>query len=114
MPKGKLGRAIQYARNEWVHFIRYLEDGRLEIGTIYIENQIRLFAVGRRNWLFCDTQAGAQASAALYSLVVTAKANGLNPFEYLRYVFEKIPLAKTVEDFEALLPWNVKKVLPPK
>lgn len=109
LPKGKLGQAIQYARNEWRNFIRYLEDGRLEIGTIFVENKIRPFAVGRRNWLFCDTQQGAHASAALYSLVETAKANDLNPYAYLKYILAKIPTAQTVDDFEALLPWHVKK-----
>jgi len=112
LPKGKLGQAIQYARNEWANFIRFLWDGRLEIGTIYIENKIRPFAVGRRNWLFCDTQKGAHASSALYSLVETAKANGLNPYTYLKLIFEKIPAAQTIDDFEALLPWNVNNALP--
>jgi transposase len=109
LPKGKLGKAIQYASNEWGNFIRYLDDGRLEIGTIFIENKIRPVALGRRNWLFCDTIGGANASAALYSLVETAKANGLNPYKYLKYVFENIPKAKTVEDYERLLPWSVDK-----
>jgi len=111
LPKGKLGQAIQYARNEWENFIRYVEDGRLEIGTIFVENKIRPFAVGRRNWLFCDTQKGAHASAALYSLVETAKANGLNPYTYLKFIFEKLPTAQTVDDFEDLLPWNVNKAI---
>ena len=64
-------------------------------------------AVGRKNWLFSDTPAGAEASARLYSLVETAKANGLEPYAYLRRVFTDLPQAQTLEDIEALLPWNI-------
>ena len=63
--------------------------------------------MGRKNWLFSDTPAGAEASARLYSLVETAKANGLEPYAYLRRVFTDLPRAKTFEDIEALLPWNI-------
>ena len=71
------------------------------------ENAIRPFAVGRRNWLFADTPRGARASATVYSLIETAKANGLEPFTYLHHVLQHIGAASTVEDIEALLPWNV-------
>jgi len=70
------------------------------------ENAIRPFVVGRKGWLFSDTQAGARASALIYSLVETAKANGLEPYLWLRNVLQALPTATTVEDFEALLPWN--------
>ena len=63
--------------------------------------------VGRRNWLFADTVAGAQASAKLYSLISTAKANVLEPYAYLRHVFTQLPCASRVEDIEALLPWHL-------
>jgi hypothetical protein len=63
--------------------------------------------VGRKNWLFADTVRGAQASANLYSLIETAKVNGLEPFVYLRYVFAELPAATTLDDVEALLPRNV-------
>jgi len=63
--------------------------------------------VGRRNWLFCDTVAGARASANLYSLIETCKANGIEPYTYLVELFRQLPLAKTVEDVEALLPWRL-------
>jgi len=66
-----------------------------------------LYAVGRRNWLFADTPRGAQASATIYSLIETAKANGLEPYTYLRHVLQHIATADTVEKMEALLPWNV-------
>ena len=73
------------------------------------ENAMRPFVVGRKAWLFSDTPKGAIASARLYSLVETAKANGLEPFAYLRHIFTMLPQAKTLEDIEALLPWNVVK-----
>lgn len=72
------------------------------------ENAIRPFVVGRKAWLFSDTPAGANASARLYSIVETAKANGLEPYAYLRLIFEKLPQAVTLADVEALLPWNVQ------
>ncbi|WP_155520830.1 transposase domain-containing protein, partial [Ralstonia solanacearum] len=72
------------------------------------ENAIRPFVVGRRNWLFCDTVAGANASANLYSLVETAKANGVDPYRYLVAALKLLPKAQTVDDYEALLPWNIK------
>ena len=63
--------------------------------------------IGRRNWLFTDTVAGANASANLYSLVETCKANGIDPYVYLVSLFRKLPAAKTADDFEALLPWRL-------
>ncbi|MGA7537716.1 MAG: transposase domain-containing protein, partial [Steroidobacteraceae bacterium] len=78
----------------------------------YVENQIRPFAQGRRVWLFCHNPLGARASANLFSLVSTARANGLEPFAYLSYLFEKLPAADTVEALEALLPWNVRAAVP--
>ena len=77
----------------------------------YIENQIRPFAVGRAAWMFCDTQLGARASANLFSLVNTAKANGLEPLAYLTNLYTHLPSATTLEQIEALLPWNIKPQL---
>jgi hypothetical protein len=77
----------------------------------YLENQIRPFATGRRAWLFAQTQQGAWASANLYSLVSCARVNGLEPYAYLRHLFEDLPKASTAEAVEALLPWNVKPFL---
>ncbi|TYC52943.1 transposase, partial [Zoogloea oleivorans] len=74
------------------------------------ENAIRPFVVGRKAWLFSDTPAGAHASALIYSLIETAKANGLEPYTWLRRVLRKLPEATTVDDFEALLPWKLKAV----
>ena len=71
------------------------------------ENAIRPFVLGRKNWLFAGTPEGAEASALLYSLIETAKANGHEPYSYLRYVFKKLPYATTLVEYEALLPWNL-------
>jgi transposase len=105
LPSGKLGEALAYLLNQWPKIVRYIENGHLAIDTNLAENAIRPFALGRRNWLFADTVNGAKASATLYSLVETAKANGREPYAYLKQLFEKLPLAKSVADFEALLPF---------
>jgi transposase len=68
--------------------------------------------VGRKNWLFSDTVAGAKASANLYSLIETAKACGVEPYQYLRHIFARLPLARTADDYEALLPWRVQLTKP--
>ena len=101
-------KAIQYTLNQWDYLIGYLDDGRLNISNALAENAIRPFAVGRRNWLFADTSRGAKASASCYSLIETARANGLEPYQYLRHVLAHIAAAETVEQIEALLPWHVR------
>jgi len=110
MPSGKLGEALGYLITQWPKLARYVEDPRLAIDTNLAENAIRPFALGRRNWLFADTLKGAKASAALYSIVSTARANGLEPYAYLRRLFAELPKAKTVEDFEAMLPFNAAPI----
>ena len=111
VPKDSLtANAIQYTLNQWDLLVGYCQDGRLHISNALAENAIRPFAVGRRNWLFADTARGARASATCYSLIETAKANGLEPYAYLRYVLERIAAADTVEKIEALLPWNMPKL----
>ena len=104
----KTYKAISYTLNQWLKLIRYCEHGSLRMSNILAENAIRPFAVGRRAWLFADTPAGAKASAIYYSLIETAKANGIEPYEYLKYLIENIAAADTVEAYEALLPWNMK------
>ena len=106
-PESRLGKAIAYTLKYWERLIVYCRDGRLEIDNNLIENKIRPFAVGRKNWLFAASQAGARASANLYSLIETAKANELNEYDYLKWVFTKLPAAKSLDDIEALLPWNI-------
>jgi len=108
-PKSGLGKALSYLLDHWLGLTRYLEDGRLEIDNNRVENAIRPFVVGRNGWLFSATVQGATASARLYSLVETAKANGLEPYAYLRHVLTWLPRAKSLDDIEALLPWNVPR-----
>ncbi len=108
VPKDSLTyKAIYYTLNHWEMLTGYCENGKLNISNALAENAIRPFAVGRRNWLFSDTPRGAKASATCYSLIETAKANGLEPYQYIRHVLTQIATAKTVETVEALLPWNV-------
>ena len=106
-PKGLLGKAIGYTLNQWDRLIGFLDDGRLSPDNNSAENAIRPFVVGRKNWLFSGTPAGAEASALLYSLIETAKANKLEPYAYLRHVFELLPLAQSLTDYEALQPSNL-------
>jgi transposase len=108
MPSGKLGEALHYLLAQWPKLIRYLDNGAVAIDTNVAENAIRPFAIGRRNWLYADTVNGAKASASLYTLVQTCRANQIEPYAYLRRLFAELPAAETVEQFEALLPWNLK------
>ena len=106
-PSSLTGKALSYLLNQWPKLIGYLEDGRIPIDNNVTERAIRPFVIGRRNWLFSDTPKGATASANLYSLIESAKANGLEPYHYLRHVFKELPAAATVGQIEALLPFNL-------
>ncbi len=108
-PQSLTGKALGYLDRQWPKLVRVLDDGRIPLDTNLVENAIRPFVVGRKGWLFADTVAGAQASANLYSIVETAKANGLEPYAYLRHVFADLPAATTLEHVETLLPWNVER-----
>ena len=108
-PTSATGKALNYLHNEWPKLIRYLDDGRLEIDNNLAENAIRPFVVGRKNWLFSASVKGVKASANLYSLIETAKANGLEPYAYLRYLFTELPKTETVEAIDALLPGTIDK-----
>jgi len=103
----KLRKALTYLNNQWPKLIRYTDNGAWPMDNNMAENCIRPFVIGRKNWLFAATAEGANASANLYSLVETAKANDLEPSAYLKTIFTLLPQAKTVEDIEALLPWNI-------
>ena len=107
LPSGKLGKALGYLHNQWEALVRYCDDGRYGIDTNPVENSIRPFCLGRRSWLFADSVAGARASARLYSLVQCAKANGLEPYAYLRRVFTDLPRVQSLGDIEALLPTRI-------
>ncbi|MEE9302420.1 MAG: IS66 family transposase [Thiotrichaceae bacterium] len=102
-PKTVLGKAIGYAIRQWHKLIRYLEDGHLNIDNNRAERAIKPFVIGRKNWLFSYTVSGANASAVLYSLIETAKANGIIPFDYLNWLLEELP--KNPDNIDALLPW---------
>jgi transposase len=108
LPKSPLGTAITYTLNLWPRLTTYLEDGCIEIDNNKVENAIRPFVIGRKNFLFSGSPRGAHASASLYTLVETAKANKLEPWAYLNYLFEKLPLAKSEQALLELLPQNLK------
>ena len=107
-PKSTLGKALSYMAKYWSLLTIYTQRGDLPIDNNKCENAIRPFVIGRKGWMFSDTPAGAHASAVLYSLVETAKANGVEPYLWLLRVLTDMPAAKTVEDIDALLPWNFK------
>lgn len=108
LPQSLLGKALHYLEGEWPKLARFVEDARYPLDNNACENAIRPFVVGRRNWLFADSMGGANASANLYSLIETAKANGIDPYRYLCALFAALPKATKLEDYEALLPWRIK------
>jgi len=108
LPESRLGKAVYYALGQWPKLTVFLKHGEVPMTNNRCENAIRPFVVGRKGWLFSDTVKGAVASANLYSLVETAKANGVEPHAYLTFLFERLPYLKTVEDYEAVFPWNVR------
>jgi transposase len=109
LPESLLGRAFSYSLSQMPRLRHFLKDGRIPLDNNWVENAIRPFALGRKNWLFCYSEEGAHASALYYSLIETAKANGLDPYKYMRYLFENLPAARTEEDYKKLLPQYVDK-----
>jgi len=108
LPKSKLGEAIKYSLNQWETLIIFLEDGRLSCDNNLAERAIKPFVLGRKNFLFAKSPKGATASGICYSIIETAKANGLIPYQYLNYLFEMLPnidLDNHV-DLDACLPWS--------
>lgn len=106
-PNSKLGKALAYLRGQWPKLTRHVENGHWPIDNNLCENAIRPFVVGRKGWLFADTVGGATASANLYSIIETCKANAVNPYAYLVELLRALPLATTADDYEALLPWKI-------
>ena len=107
LPKTHYGLALNYALEQKDKVMRVLEDGRLELENNRAERAVKPFVIGRKNWLFSNTPAGADASCTLYGVVETAKLNGLIPFEYLKYVMETIRGRKITEELiDGLLPWS--------
>ena len=111
-PQSALGKALAYTIKQWPKLVQHLEHPEVPAHNNYLENLIRPFSQGRRVWLFANNPFGARASANLYSLVATARANCLEPCAYLNFLFENLPAAETVEALEALLPWNARSSLP--
>ena len=108
-PTGKLKDAVTYAQNQKAHLSAFLEHGEIEISNNQVENAIRPFVVGRKGWLFADTPQGAEASAIIYSLMETAKANNLRLDDYLLQLLSILPeRAEQSKDFEMddLLRWS--------
>lgn len=108
-PKTALGKALYYLNSQWPRLINYVQSGDYPIDNNAAENAIRPFVIGRKNWLFSASQQGATSSANLYSLIETAKANGVEPYAYLKRVFAELPTVTALEQIEILLPWNLKQ-----
>ena len=111
-----LGTAIRYVINQWKYLTRYIEDGALQIDNNTAEQRIKPFVIGRKNWVVNQTPRGADASAVLYSLVQTAKANNLEPFAYLKYLLTELPQLGRHYETQALdqfMPWNLTEKIQP-
>jgi transposase len=104
--QSNLSVALHYLNNNWSRLVTFLTDGMIPLDNNAAENAIRPFVIGRKNWLHSNSVKGAHASAAIYS-IETAKANGLESYGYLKFIIEQLPLAESVEQIEALLPWNI-------
>ena len=111
--KSEIAAAIRYARSRWRALVRYCEDGRIEIDNNAAERALRAVALGRKNYLFAGSDAGGERAAAIYSLVGTAKLNGLDPEAYLREVLQRIA-DHPINRIEELLPWHIAASLPPE
>jgi transposase len=101
-PKSKIGNAFHYFLGEYDYLRAYLKDGCLEMDNGFTERAIKYFAIGRKNWMFSDTVAGAQSSAVFYSFVVIAKLNGVDPYQAMKRIFDQAPLATTADDYDRL------------
>lgn len=114
-PKSLLGKAVGYTLNQWTRLKAFLDYPEVTPDNNMAENAIRPFVVGRKNWLFAGTIDGAKASASIYSLIETAKANNIEPYKYLRFLLERLPFAETVKEQRALLPMflNPEKLIIP-
>ncbi len=107
-PTSTLGKAISYMLNQWEKLTFFMKDGRVELSTNWIENEIRPFVIGRKNFLFAGSKTGGERLATIYTVIATAKQYGLNPRQYLTTLFEELPKRKS-NDIDDLLPWNWKE-----
>ena len=107
LPKGHLGKAVNYCLNQWESLKSFLLDGRLEISNNAAERAIKPFVIGRKNHLFSVSTKGAKASAVTYSVIETAKENKLKPFEYLEYLFQQMPNIDITDEavLDRMMPW---------
>ena len=110
-PRSKCGQAVDYSLSQWDKLVMYLESPYLTPDNNESERLIRPFVLGRANWLFSKSPNGAESSCAMYTLIQTAKLNGLNPQKYLQALFEEAPKISLPKDWEKLLPWNISKNL---
>ena len=109
VPDTKLGDAVSYTLNQWDYLTRYISNGRMPIDNNILERDIRVFATGRKSWLFSDTANGARASAVIYSLMLTCRACGVDPLTWLRYALTELPQRDETADIRDLLPFNFSK-----
>ncbi len=110
LPKSLIGKAIRYALGQWKYVIRYIEDGRAPIDNNLLERDIRPFTIGRKNWIFSDTVAGARASAIIYSLMLSCRACNIEPYLYLCHLLIELPQRQPNDDISDLLPFNFQKL----
>jgi transposase len=101
-----ISKAVNYTLNQWDKLIRYVKDGQLGIDNNITDRDIRPFTTGRKNWMFSQSVNGAQASAALYSIVMNCWANDINPYYYFQHLFREIPQRDENSDLTDLMPWN--------
>ncbi|MER9984481.1 transposase, partial [Mesorhizobium sp. M0103] len=109
LPDSKLGDAVSCTLNQWGYLTRYTEDGSMPIDNNLLERDIRIFATGRKSWLFSDTVDGARASAVIYSLMLTCRACGVEPLAWLRHVLTELPQRPENAAIDDLLPFNFAK-----
>jgi transposase len=110
-PKSLLGQAVTYTLNQMSKLLTYLKDGRLENNNNRSERAIKPFVMGRKAWLFADSVEGAEAAAIIYSFVETCKYHHIEAYNWFRHVLQALPSCQTLEEFEALLPFNIDKKL---
>jgi hypothetical protein len=112
LPDSKLGEAVSYTLGQWRYLTRYTDDGSMPIDNNLLERDIRIFATGRKSWLFSDTGEGAKASAVIYSLMLTCRASSVEPLAWLRHVLTQLPQRPDDADIDDLLPFNFAKAKP--
>ena len=111
LPQSSLGKALQYSLKYWEGLTRFLNDGEIDIDNNATEREIKVLVMARKNFLFAYSVEGVEALAIYFTMIQSARANNIEPGEYLTSIFKEIPLCKTIEDYDALLPWNIKSRL---